>query len=372
MLASGSTRISEMVAALPQRLQRQFHHAKALYRFLDNERVSAPAILERVYQESILGIKEEGERLVCVDLSPVKKPYARVMEGLHRVGRKKVLGYELLTCLGVDQESHLALGYAHLVAYGERGFRSLPWEVKRAFQRAQKQLGGPGVRLIYVCDRGFDDRRVFTQVLEMGEAFVIRVYHDRLLERGGKLKGIATGLELPYQYQARLKVRGKYRQVAVHFGFTPIEVEGKQLTLVVSSVPALGKRGRWWLLTNLLVGRAEEARRVVEIYRKRWLIEEFFRLLKTGLGLEGFQVERLVRIRKVIAILLGLAVFLWELQLEESPFKQFLLRLGGKLGIKSEGDGPYLLLRGLIRLLNYEVTREELERAQGKEEMSYG
>lgn len=371
MLASGSTRISEMVAALPQRLQRQFHHAKALYRFLDNERVSAAAILERVYRESILGLKGK-EHLVCVDLSPVKKPYARVMEGLHRVGRKKVLGYELLTCLGVDQEGHLALGYAHLVAYGERGFRSLPWEVKRAFQRAQKQLGGPGVRLIYVCDRGFDDRRVFTQVLELGEAFVIRVYHDRLLERGGKLKGIATGLELPYQYQARLKVGGKYRQVAVHLGFTPVEVEGKRLTLVVSYVPALGKRGKWWLLTNLAVGGAEEARRVVEIYRKRWLIEEFFRLLKTGLGLEGFQVERLARIRKVIAILLGLAVFLWELQLEESPFKQFLLRLGGKLGIKSEGDGPYLLLRGLIRLLNYEVTREELERAQGKEEMSYG
>ena len=83
-------------------------------------------------------------------------------------------------------------------------------------------------------------------------------------------------------------------------------------------------------------------------------------------------MERLARIRKVIAILLGLAVFLWELQREGGPFKEFLLRLGGKLGLKSERDGPYLLLRGLIRLLNYEVTRKELKRAQGKGEMSYG
>jgi hypothetical protein len=44
-----------------------------------------------------------------------------------------------------------------------------------------------------------------------------------------------------------------------------------------------------------------------------------------------------------------------------------LLRLGGELGIASERDGPYLLLQGLVRLLNYEVTKEALE-----EEGSFG
>jgi len=39
--------------------------------------------------------------------------------------------------------------------------------------------------------------------------------------------------------------------------------------------------------------------------------------------------------------------------------------LGGRLGIKSERNGPYLLIRGFIRLLNYEVTREELLKAEG-------
>lgn len=192
MLASSSTRVSEMVAALPHRLQRQFHHAKALYRFLDNDRVKAEVLLERVCQESA----------------------------------------------------------------------------------------------------------------------------------------------------------------------------SEKLSLVVSHVPALKKRGRWWLLTNLAVEGAKQAQGVVELYRKRWRIEELFRLLKTGLGLEEFQVESLARIRKVIAILLGLAVFLWEVRREGGPFKTFLLQLGGKLGLKSERDGPYLLLRGLIRLLNQEVTLEELERAR--------
>ena len=36
VLASGSTLISEVVPTLLHRLQRLFHNAKALYRFLDN------------------------------------------------------------------------------------------------------------------------------------------------------------------------------------------------------------------------------------------------------------------------------------------------------------------------------------------------
>ncbi|KPD32240.1 hypothetical protein AN926_04555, partial [Thermus scotoductus] len=79
-------------------------------------------------------------------------------------------------------------------------------------------------------------------------------------------------------------------------------------------VPALGRRGEWWLLTSLPVRGREEAAQVVEAYRRRWEVERFFRLLKTGLGLETFQVRGLARIRKVVAVLLGLAVFLWEVE----------------------------------------------------------
>ena len=53
-------------------------------------------------------------------------------------------------------------------------------------------------------------------------------------------------------------------------------------------------------------------------------------------------------------------MFLWEVERLGDPFKGFLLQLGGTLGLPSERDGPYLLLRGLVRLLNYEVTQELL------------
>lgn len=49
--------------------------------------------------------------------------------------------------------------------------------------------------------------------------------------------------------------------------------------------------------------------------------------------------------------------------LDQRPPKDLLLWLGGKPGLKSERDGPYLLMRGLLRLLNYEAVHDVLGRA---------
>jgi transposase len=229
-----------MVATLPSHLQHPFHQAKALYRFLANPRVGAEALLERVCRESALALEGE-EVLVFLDLSPVRKPHARALEGIARVGRKREAGYELLTALGMDARGRLALGYAHLVAYGERGFASLPREVERAIAGARGVLGGEGRRLVYVADRGFDDRKVFGQVLGLGEGFVVRVYRDRRLGEGDSLREVASFLPLRWRGQVEMRVGGRYRGVELGVGWR--EVEGRRLYLVVSRIPALGRRG---------------------------------------------------------------------------------------------------------------------------------
>ena len=190
--------------------------------------------------------------------------------------------------------------------------------------------------------------KVFLQIKDLNQAFIARVHHDRTqrpLAAGRKLKAVAEGLGLPFRGKAWVKVQGKYMQTRhkvsyilcrVYFGFEPIKLLCQDFTLVVSRVPALGNRGNWWLLTNLELRTVEDAWGVVEAYRKRWQVEEFFRLLKAGLGVERppAAVSRLWA-----AVLLGLALFLWEIKREESPFKDLLLWLGGKLGIPSERDG---------------------------------
>jgi hypothetical protein len=62
------------------------------------------------------------------------------------------------------------------------------------------------------------------------------------------------------------------------------------LTLVdvrETSAPEGGKAVHWRLLTTHAVTSVDEAQRIVDLYRVRWLIEEFFRTLKTA----GFNIE---------------------------------------------------------------------------------
>jgi hypothetical protein len=62
------------------------------------------------------------------------------------------------------------------------------------------------------------------------------------------------------------------------------------LTLVdvrETAQPETGEAIHWRLLTTHAVTNVEEARRIVDLYRMRWIIEEFFRTLKTA----GFDIE---------------------------------------------------------------------------------
>lgn len=66
--------------------------------------------------------------------------------------------------------------------------------------------------------------------------------------------------------------------------------EAVKLTMVdirETSTPEGGKPIHWRLLTTHPVTNIAEARRVVELYRMRWIIEEYFHTLKTG----GFDIE---------------------------------------------------------------------------------
>jgi hypothetical protein len=48
-----------------------------------------------------------------------------------------------------------------------------------------------------------------------------------------------------------------------------------------------GKPIHWRLLTTRVLANPDQARRIVDLYRKRWTIEEYFRTLKTA----GFDIE---------------------------------------------------------------------------------
>jgi hypothetical protein len=70
----------------------------------------------------------------------------------------------------------------------------------------------------------------------------------------------------------------------------------------------------WRLLTTHSVTNAEQAWRIVDWYKQRWLIEQFFRVLKTqGFRLEDSQVATADRLLKLVAIAAKAAVITIQL-----------------------------------------------------------
>ena len=80
------------------------------------------------------------------------------------------------------------------------------------------------------------------------------------------------------------------------------------------------KRKEWILLTTIRVKTVDDAIQCIKYYRARWRVEEYFRMLKTGCGVENVYFDTCERILRSIAINLIVA---WRLL--------FIGLLGGKL-----------------------------------------
>lgn len=71
----------------------------------------------------------------------------------------------------------------------------------------------------------------------------------------------------------------------------------------------------WLLLTTIAVTNKEEAREVVSLYERRWLIEEFFKLLKTDCyNIENTELTRGKSIRKLVLLTMKAAIKIQQLK----------------------------------------------------------
>src|SRR5690606_13811623 len=63
-------------------------------------------------------------------------------------------------------------------------------------------------------------------------------------------------------------------------------VEAREINVPVDCTPVV-----WRLVTTEAIESTDEIDRVIEVYRKRWVIEEFFNAIKTGCRFESHQLE---------------------------------------------------------------------------------
>lgn len=150
----------------------------------------------------------------------------------------------------------------------------------------------------------------------------------------------------------------------------------------------------WKLATSEPIDSAADIERVVDAYRTRWVIEEYFKALKTGCAIESRQLESLASIRNLLAIMMPIAIQLLALRsladvspdaaaskvlspnelraltlmsrakLSPRPTATEALRAIAALGghIKNNGPPGWLILsRGYLKLLRYAEVLDALD-----------
>jgi hypothetical protein len=193
--------------------------------------------------------------------------------------------------------------------------------------------GGPpaGVFWTHVGDRESDIYETLLKCQQRRTDWIVRANQPRALEgeKGSVFDAVARGAllgayTLPLRARpgqaariatvevraARVTLRAPWRPDGALPPITTNVVEAREVNAPAGCDPV-----HWVLLTSWSVDTFAGACRVIQAYTRRWLIEEYHKALKTGVGVEESQLEDADSIRTLAGILCVVALRLLDLKL---------------------------------------------------------
>jgi hypothetical protein len=273
------------------------------------------------------------------------------------------------------------------------------------------------IRWVRVCDRGADIYEVLLQCKKNNYGFVIRSAYDRLIyKKNGKTDKLfsysksahALGSFLLF-LRSRPGMKARTVKLSVSTQYVKIKspqrpghkrgalpsIECSVVRIWEANPPKKTKAIEWILLCDKKITTFEEALTCANQYSCRWIVEDFHKALKTGVGAEKLQLETSERLFSAISIMSIVALRLLsiremfrfnpnesatksglsdiELKVLEMSLKRKLKtvkdvnlaigRLGGHLNRKNDGPpGLLTLWRGMNYLLKAAWIVDSLER----------
>jgi len=340
---------------------------KRAYRFLGNSHFTHRALLKGLYRVAQRAVVEQKPLYLVAAVDPVnfEKPYTLNLEGVSRVmkdtppclGHPKRItrGYPAITATIVNLEQP-ATTYANWFSYESPEFISQNREIEKAFRVTRALFSGQKLR--FVGDAGLDDQKVFAQVARVRGEFVIRGCHDREIEvynpqrqrwEREKLFDLVATIPFAFEQKVVFTHAGKTWRVRTGFGWLQLRLPDTQQVLWLLVAHSFADGHDLMLLTNVPLRTASQVRQVYQDWRLRGKIEQGYRFdQEQGLDVEDLRVETLERMRRLFVLVLLAAQFICYIgRTWAQPAVLWLRELGGKLGLKSDRNGPYVLMRGI-------------------------
>lgn len=379
---------------------------KAAYRLLDNGAVDWRAVLAAHGEPTVARMGRETRVLCVQDTTELDFTSQPGIAGLGRLSYERRHGMYLHPTLAVS-ECGVALGVLDAWMWARKPKGETDLTESRRWTEGYERIAEladrlPGTRLVYVADRESDLRELVDRAAELGHPadYLIRAKHDRVLAEGGKLRAEVArqavlgevGFAMPSApgRAARTviqRVRVARATLARHAGKT------REVTVILAreeAPPAGEKPVEWLLLTNETVTTLDDAVLRIGWYRRRWLAEIFFRIIKSGCRVEALQLATVERLERALVVYLVIAwriLYLttlgrdcpdlpcevafspeewraaWLMAKRQPPPKapptlgemiRLVAGFGGFLGRKGDGHpGPKALWEGLMKLTAY-------------------
>lgn len=321
--------------------------AEGAYRLIRNQKVMPKEIAEGGFRATAsMAAEYPGVLLALEDTTSLSYKH-KVREELGAVGSRansKARGIQVHSVVLVAEERRETIGLVEQKRWlrdpKKRGVRHQrrmrPYKEKESFkwQRASEhmseRLGDTMERVISVCDREADIFEYLQYKQENNQRYVVRACRDRSLESTTKHLWDALGacpvshcrvVDVPQSgsragRQATMSIRTK-KVVLKRRPETGSSLSSVEIT-VVYALEARPPRGveplEWMLLTSESVDKPGDADRVLEIYERRWEVEEFHKAWKSGVGVENRRMETAGNIERVAVILAFIAIRLLQIR----------------------------------------------------------
>lgn len=343
-----AARLKRIAAALEPDPSRSFPEAmgsvagrEAFYRFVNNDRVDLPALLEGHVAQTVERAAAVGGMLVvAVDKTTFTFEGDSEREGLSRL-QKSDQGFEAFFALATTPD-RAPLGVLEVQPLEDRG-RSEASAWCHAIEAADAHVGS--LRPVFVVDREADAYELMARLSKDARQFVVRVSRDRyvrehtdaaqetlhelatrapvvmtrevkLSRRTAKNRPPGSRTRNPPREgrDARLSVRA--RQVVVpkprklRSVDAPTSLKLHVVLITEENPPNDEHPVEWVLFTTLPIDTLAELAAIVDAYRARWTIEEYFKALKSGCAYERRQLESKDALVNALGILAPIA---WRL-----------------------------------------------------------
>jgi hypothetical protein len=257
-----------------------------------------------------------GGTVLCLDLSDIRKEYAKKMEYLATVrdGSTGEMhpGYWLCDITGAEMNgSEIVPLYQKMYSAEAKEFVSENAEVLAGIDLVRSHTQGRG---IWALDRGGDRKKLLEPLLDRHERFVIRSTGKRfVVDRKNIKRSVAElGARCRLRYQARIvKIQdGQEKTYDLRYGVEPIRLVGRDERLHLVVVAGFGEEPML-LLTNALAGARDSQSLwwIAQIYLTRWKIEETFRFIKQSYNLEDIRVMKYQRLKNLVVLVTAAAYF---------------------------------------------------------------